>query len=348
MLTIEKIKQACKQYWNRNDREHLKSRDQEGESEICLLENNETLYELNSRNNRGSKSYISNNLNFLYILPTFYLVLSLLTILILLILKAKTKERSDSDIIIKKLHIPNYYELLEINPTIYRIYTYSTSLTGLTIVFILFSVLKQRFKVPEYREDSFKLYIMLIFGIISSFFNFAKGVVPFLENYKIICQNFSENFEFKFDLSHFVFIALVFFTILFSIYSITIFNLLQNKQKLSRVVDNEENNWHSYKIILISLLSVLLLIYLIYLTFLYNDKSIIILSESINAYMNDNYKIVTAMFPYYIHILHSLLIFSMYFELKYANRSLSGNAEVDYLFENGEDEILVKGEKNEN
>lgn len=348
MLTIEKIKLACKHYWNRNDREHYKNKDLEGESEISLLENNDPIYEFNTRNSRGSKSHLLNNLNILSILPTFYLVVSLLTIWILLILKAKSKLASDSDTIINNLHIPNYYELLEINPLIFRLYTYSTSLTGLTIVFILFSVLKQRFKVPEYREDSFKLYIMLIFGIISSFFNFAKGIVPFLENYKILCQNFSENFEFKFDISHFVFIALVFFSILFSIYSITIFNLLQNKQKLSRIADNEENNWHSYKIILITLLSVCLLIYLVNLTFLYNDKSIIIFSESINHYMNRNYKIVTAMFPYYIHVLHSLLIFSMYFELKYANRSLSGNAEVDYLFENGEDEILVKGDKNEN
>jgi hypothetical protein len=347
MLILDKIKQACKQYWNRNDREYFKNRDQEGDSEISLIENNETIYELNTRNNRGSKSYFPNNLNILSILPTFYLVLSLLTIWILLILKAKTKHASDSDTVIKKLHIPNYYDLLEINPMLFRIYTYSTSLTSLTIVFILFSVLKQRFKVPEYREDSFKLYIMLIFGIISSFFNFAKGIVPFLENYKVFCQNFSENFEFKFDLSHFVFIALVFFSILFSIYSITIFKLLQNKQKLSRIVDNEENNWHSYKIALISLLSFCLLVYLVYLTFLYNDKSIIILSESINVYMNGNYKIVTAMFPYYIHVLHSLLIFSLFFELKYANRSLSQNAEVDYLFENGEEEILVKAEKNE-
>jgi len=348
MLTLEKLKLTVKQYWNRNDREFLKNKDQEGYSEVRVIENNETLYELNRRNNRGSKSYLSNNVYILSILPTFYLLLSLLTIWILLILKRKSKLKSDSDVLVKNLQIPNFYELYEINPTIFRLYTYSTSLTSLAIIFILFSVLKQRFKVPEYRDHSFKLYIMLIFGIISSFFNFAKGVVPFLENYKIFCQNMSTNFEFKFDLSHFVFIASVFFSILFSIYSLMIFQILQKRQKLSRIVDYEESNWHMYKISLISVLSICLLIYLIYLTYLYNDKSIIILSESINNYMNTNYKIVTVMFPYYIHVLHSILVFSMYFELKYANRSLSQNAEVDYLFENGEEEILVKSGKHEN
>jgi len=348
MLILENFKLALKQHCNRSEREYLKKGDREEDSQISLIDNNETLYEEHTRNNRSSKGFMSYNWNFLSIFPTLYLFLSLITIWVLLIIKKRTNPHLESDTIIKNFRIPNYYDLLEANPLIFRLYSYTTALIGLAIVFILFSVLKQRFKVPEYREDSFKLYIMLIFGIISSFFNFAKGIVPFLENYKIICQNFSENFEFKFDLSHFVFIALVFFSILFSIYSITIFRQLQKKQKFSRIVDDEEHNWHIYKIMLICVLSVYLLIYIIYLTFLYNDKSIIILSESVNSYLKSNYKIVTAMFPYYIHVLHSLLIFSMYFELKYANRSLSQNADVDYLFENCEEEILVKVEKTQN
>ena len=197
------------------------------------------------------------------------------------------------------------------------------------IVFILFSVLKQRFKVPEYEHHSFKLYIMMIFGFISNFLNFTKGFAPYFENY----EEFSKEIRFnlKIDLSVLFFLTLIFFSVLFSVYSLYVLNLLRIRSN-SPISHNYEGHWYNYRIVTLVYLCVFTLIYVV---FLLHDKKIFLFCNDI-SYISENLTFVISMFPYFIHIINAVLMFSFYFELKYVNLVLSQNVEVDYLFEEGE------------
>ena len=232
-----------------------------------------------------------------------------------------------TDIKFKNIKIPNYYDLPKINPFIYNIYTCSTSITGLSIVIILYSVLKQRFKVPEYQNHSFKLNIMMLFGLISNFLNFAKGITPpIFENYYNIVKEIQPNLEI--DFSHLTFLTFVFFTILFSVYSLSILSLLRGKNNLNANRMNEDI-WYLYKFIT---LIYLCFFTLIYIAFLLHGSKIFKIGFLENV-IKDYYITVIAMFPYFIHVINSVLMFTFYFELKFVNLALSQNLDVDYLFE---------------
>ena len=232
-----------------------------------------------------------------------------------------------TDIKLKNLKIPNYYDLPKINPIVYNIYTCSTSITGLAIVIILYSVLKQRFKVPEFQTHSFKLKIMMLFGLISNFLNLAKGITPpMLENYYNIVKEIQPNLEI--DFSHLTFLTFIFFTILFSVYSLSILSLIRGKNNLNSNRMNEDV-WYLYKFVT---LIYLCFFTLVYIAFLLHGSKIIKIGLFENL-INEYYSTVISLFPYFIHVINSVLMFTFYFELKFVNLALSQNLDVDYLFE---------------
>jgi hypothetical protein len=275
----------------------------------------------------NQKGYLTNNLATLSILPVIYLLSSLLVIIILLFTRYFNHIEFSTDINYKNIRIPNYYDLPKINPFIYNIYTCSTSITGLAIVIILFGVLKQRFRVPEYQNHTFKLNIMMLFGLISNFLNLAKGFSPpVFENYYNIVKEIQPDLEINF--SHLTFLTFVFFTILFSVYSLSILSLLRGKNNLNANRLNEDI-WYLYKFITLIYLCFFTLIYIAFL--LHGSKVFGIgLLENI---IKENYIYIIAMFPYFIHVINSVLMFTFYFELKFVNLALSQNLDVDYLFE---------------
>lgn len=334
------------------------------------------------------KGILTNSMITLSILPCLYLILSILVILVLLYLQ---KKEADDLITPRKItrvsigsgkthsygyrlgygyddydyasKIPSFFELPKINQTIFHIYTCLTSLSGFSIVMILFSVLKQRFKVPEYRDHSFKLYIMLFFGFTSNFLNFAKGFSPYLESLNIKTLASDINKDVKIELSQLLFIALIFFSILFSLYSISVLDLLRtNKEGLvsgssydhsynnynnfdshnrhnSHIPPNltNEDNWLIYKRVILTYLSVFTLVYIL---FTLQENQIDLFSGTfMQFYFDKHHKFVNTMFPYFMHIINAVLMFSFYFELKYVNLALSQNMEVDYLFDDSERHI---------
>jgi hypothetical protein len=276
---------------------------------------------------RNTKGYLTNNLATLSILPIIYLLSSILIIIILLFTRYINRIEFSTDISYKNIKIPNYYDLQKINPFIYNIYIFSTSITGISIVIILYGVLKQRFRVPEYQNHTFKLNIMMLFGIISNFLNFVKGIYPpIFENYYNIVKEIQPNLEI--DFSHLTFLTFVFFTILFSVYSLSILSLLRGKNNLNANIMNEDI-WYLYKFITLIYLCFFTLIYIAFL--LHGSKVFSVgLFENI---IKEYYICVIAMFPYFIHVINSVLMFTFYFELKFVNLALSQNLDVDYLFE---------------
>lgn len=323
MLIFSKLKSFLSGWFTAKKRES-KQHPQE-ETYPYLNEHPEkcNFYKLNS----NSKGYLTNNLATLSILPVIYLLSSLLIIIILLFTRYMNRMEFSTDIHYKNIKIPNYYDLPKINPFIYNIYTCSTSITGLAIVLILYGVLKQRFRVPEYQNHTFKLNIMMLFGLISNFLNFAKGISPpIFENYYNIVKEIQPNLEI--DFSHLTFLTFVFFTILFSVYSLSILSLLRGKNNLNANRMNEDV-WYLYKFITLIYLCFFTLIYIAFL--LHGSKvfSVGLLENIIKEY----YTCVISMFPYFIHVINSVLIFTFYFELKFVNLALSQNLDVDYLFD---------------
>lgn len=330
-MVIEKFKFYLKNviFW-RKPRDSFNKSNKLCDNEDSLsnsFDNKEKLYTYTL--NSSTKGILTNSNTALSILPSLYLFVSLITILILLFLKYKNKITFNSDVIINNLKIPNFYDLPKIHPLFYHFYTGTTSVIGLAIVFILFSVLKQRFKVPEYQDHTFKLYIMMIFGFISNCLNLAKGFSNYIQNYDIIALKIQT--DLKIDISYLLFITYIFFTVLFSIYSIRVLQLLRTKQS----TENDEN-WYHYKVIILWYLVIFTLIYAI---FILHDTNRITLNI-FNNYIENHSLFVITVFPYFLHVLNAILVFSFYFELKYVNMALSQNLEVDYLFEDSERSLI--------
>jgi uncharacterized Tic20 family protein len=142
----------------------------------------------------------------------------------------------------------------------------------------------------------------------------------------------------KLEVCQLLFLSFIFFTILFSIYSLTVLNLIgKNKKNSSPLISDQEKNWFSYKIVILSYLSIFAIIYIIFVLY---DNKMIILSNSLNSLIDKYLSFVLTRFPYFLHIINAVLIFSFYFEMKYVNLEMSQNFEVDYLFNESEKTIF--------
>jgi hypothetical protein len=291
-----------------------------------------------------NKGIITNNIFKLSALPVIYLVSSILVIFTLLFLNFRlnsiAKKGNPVGIYLPK--VPDFFQLPKINPTISHIYAIISTFSGFSIVIILFSILKQRFKVPEYRQHNFKLYIMLFFGLMSNFLNLIKGFFLDLEKIKIISFICEINDDMKHKL---LFLLLICFSFLFAFYSISILYLLKNSTDDETKENHSTNNlyvsefgedWLSYKLIILAFLIIFSIVYILFL--MHENKLFILGGSYYNDFFESNMTFVVKVFPYFLHLINSILMFSFYFELKYLNLALSQNLEVDYLFESAEKE----------
>jgi hypothetical protein len=290
------------------------------------------------------KGIITNNILKLSAIPVIYLVSSILVIFTLLFLNFRLNSIANSKKPVGDIYlgIPDFYQLPKINPTISHIYTIISTFSGFSIVIILFSILKQRFKVPEYRQHSFKLYIMLFFGMMSNFLNLLKGFFPFMEKIKIIpfVNEIQDDMKLKL-----LFLGLLCFSFLFAFYSITILFFLKNNkedelkeyQTCNSLFNLKfEEDWLNYKIIILFFLTIFALVYVLFL--MHHNKLFMLAGSYYSLFLETKATFVINVFPYFLHLMNSILMFSFYFELKYLNIALSQNLEVDYLFESSEKE----------
>ena len=166
----------------------------------------------------SSTSKLTKNLLTLSILPTLYLIFNNLIIFVLLYLRFRWNITYTSDFSTNSSVIANFYDLPKVSPLMYNIYSSITSLIGLFLVSILFSALKQRFKVPEFMENYYKLYVLLSFGLITNFFNFGTVLIPFFFNTEEIDSELRKNLSI--NLNQLMFLNMIFFSVCFAFYSL--------------------------------------------------------------------------------------------------------------------------------
>ena len=239
----------------------------------------------------SSSSKFSKNLCKLSILPTLYLILNILIIFLLLYIKKRRNIIYSTDFTRNSITIANFYHLTKVCPSLFKIYSSTTSLIGLILVSILFSALKQRFKVPEFKNHYYKLYVLLAFGYLSNFFNFATVLIPYFVNLEDLDNELSK--EIQIELNQLIFLTMIFFSVSFAIYSLFCLTLIREKQPEINV---EKDNLLSYKMLIIVFLSIITLIYI--LAILYQDCGLI--RDLIHENQSEFYKNILS---YIIYIL---------------------------------------------
>jgi hypothetical protein len=266
---------------------------------------------------QDKKKVLTNRLLPYLSFPVIYLLASILMPITLLIIKQNNKLTSKQDITIDGRIVTCYFDLINVNQVIYKAYCCISSLSGIVIVLILFTTLNQRFKVPEFKDNTIRLHFMMLFGMASNLLLLYRGFFAF---FKANIIELSTSLD---DHPETLFIAYILFSIFFSIYSLTMLDLLRTQRI-------KEDYWYIYRVILVSFLSIFTIIYTSFLLY----KNHYVTKYSPNADLINHYMgYVLAMFPYFIHSLNAMKIFSYYFEIKYLNAVVSRNLDVDYLFE---------------
>lgn len=253
-----------------------------------------------------------------------------------------------------------FFTLLNINTNFFFVSTCLTTLIGMFILVILYSILKQRYNVPEYKPRFINLYIMLVFGIMTNFLNFLLGFYPFyLKNIQAFDQLLSLKFnfqsyieqnntislvssfgnvknEFLFDkidsqnsvsIKQILFLCFICISSLYSI--VVVFNVrFLKKIKSTHCLISQTPNEYRY------LIKILILIIIVSFTTLY-ISCLLHKNEMIDFDLvsEDKLECLYYFIPYVIYFLLGVLMFSFYFELKFITYKMSRNMEVDYLFE---------------
>lgn len=326
---FEKLKQTIQEsFFLKNKEKHtpdLKEGFEQNEDTTILIETS------NKRiKNEDETSVFSSNVTKLSILPSLYLFINVFTIIIILFYKVKYNFTYTNDIMVGQSKIINYFNLFKANPFVYHLYTSSNSLIGILLVLSLFNVLKQKFIFHGLENHIFKLNIMFTFGFLTNFILFGTSFIPYLDNYEVTNEQMRK--EFKIELSQFLFLTMIFFSISFGIYSLIAINLLSKRSEKCKNLDN----WFLYKMITIIYLISFTVIYLI--VYLHKNDCV---SLGLNAAsLSKHYNYILALFPYFIHFLNGVLAFSFYFELKSASLVLSDKIEVNYLLEDSNKNVF--------
>lgn len=238
----------------------------------------------------------------------------------------------------------SFFDLLNVNVKVFFVSSCITSLIGFLILIIIYSILKQRYNVPEFKTKFINLYIMLSLGIVTVFLNFLLGAYPFYLKYfqfkdssgthnkhdtrlgKQIDEKIFESFDSE---KEYAFKMLLFlsYICLSCIYSISVISNVQLLKKIKSVNSNVE---YRFSLKILNLFAIVLFTSF-YILSLLNSKGYIFISCEII----DN-KALIYLIPYIIYLFLGLLNFSFYFELKYITYRMSRNMEVDYLFDDND------------
>lgn len=259
-----------------------------------------------------------------------------------------------------------FFDLLTVNVELFFISSCLTSFIGLIILIIFYSILKQRYNVPEFKSKFINLYIMVTLGVLTIFMNFLIGFFPFylkytsyfemknlfnnhigstengyVKEFGVIKDNkiFEEIDKENQDISikGLLFMSYICIAILYSISIISNIQLLKNI-KIAGKTSASSNEYKFYH-------KIIILIVIVFFTTFY-VLCLLQKNHSINfdfAFFEN--KILIYLVPYFIYIFLGILMFSFYFELNYITFRMSRNMEVDYLFEN---EVFRELEKLEN
>ena len=225
----------------------------------------------------------------------------------------------------------NYFDLMTVNVELLFITSSLNSFIGLLILIIIFSILKQRFNVPEYKKKKINLYIMLCFGLLNISMSLIIGCYPFyLSNLtkKNVFGEYSESYLFdQIDSDSNISFKILFFM------CFVLISILYNAFVISNVLilkrtffENTKMKYKFfYKLIILVQISLLSTFFIVCLM---QKNNLIVM----NGTIFDN-KVLFFLTPYLIYMLLGLMNFSFYFDMKYIIYRMSRNIEIDYLFE---------------
>jgi len=233
---------------------------------------------------------------------------------------------------------PNFFEIKNIFPNAFNIYVILSSVSSLAIVLILFFILKQRFRVPEYQIHHLKINVMLILGLVANFLNISKTVCPLLLNhYFFFVKDINPFLEL--NLNNVLFVTHIICYVFYSIYSLFILNLMKVKKSdiegngLATQIEIQSNleKWLNFKCFILIILTTFLVVYLYFL--LSKNYDLILCFGFFKVFFEKYLNFVLRLLPYTIHFLNSILIFTLIFDLKFFNFYFAQNIDVLYLFE---------------
>ena len=265
-----------------------------------------------------SQRYNNNILINISYLPMTYLIVSISAFVGMLIISSyKDLPKSlYNQVGPNKYLVINYFEICKINPLVYHLFQSCTSFLGIFIVTMLFFSIKSKSKNFYQNSGYLQIYLSCVFGIISFILLLVEGVMPLLGD--VGTYNALLKSEIGINLPNFVFLTRLFFSLLFMLtFLLVVWNLNLNYDQSE---ESEMNNtWFNYKLITLIYLGFFTFIYVFVL--LHHNK--IIFSEFSLA-TNYNYtSYILTIFPYLLHCLNDLMIFTFSFELRLSNITLT-------------------------
>ena len=325
------------------------NKEREGEETSILLE--EEIKPTNiDYNNLISKKYISTNLIANKLLPILYFTFYISTILFLFLMESNKINKQNYltiDTGIKKISIFfNFFKLYNLNPLIFHIFSLTTGLIGILIVYLVQNNIYLK-NINYYRSvDRFsmiKIYLSSFFGFFSNCLHILNGLIFFFSNFGFL--NSLTVKELNISLHQLIFLVEIFFTILYGIFICMILNKLnkvdvfekenygnisysQNYTKENNnfnydnnhngIPDNLESKWLSFKLIC--------LIYLIFFGFSYVililiRNEVILIANKNSIYFKINHDYLLVFFPYLLFVLNGIFYSLFYGILKYSNTS---------------------------
>lgn len=253
---------------------------------------------------------------------------------------------------IKFSKIYDFYSLIDNDKEFVFVSYTINSIISLIILYLIFSLLKQRFNVPEYKLNHYNLYAMFLLGFFSVILNFMIGFYPFYvkQNFTIsifktktedIANTFGEysneainsriDFQSLISLKILLYTSFIVISILYALSVIVNVNFLKKISNINTGSKTHENIYFKYFFLLLNWC--LSAIYIFLLINKSSDKSL---------YLDDSrtVDVVFALIPYFLYILHGVIMFCFYYDIKYVTYNMKKNIYVDFLFENESIELL--------
>lgn len=272
-----------------------------------------------------SNIFIYHN-NILKIVPLAYFLVKIFSLIALLVHQKNQNFTAKTFTITVNHQCFDYFDLQNLNSS--NLVHFSSLLSfvlGLTITYLHFSILNQRFKVPEYKNYFSNVYLLLLLGLIANFLDLSNGYIFYLKDYNNYNLVFKS--ETKLDLNIAFFLIKNISSLLFSIYSLYVMNFISSGQKEER----DKCLYFKFRIF-ISLHFVLIIF--IYCSVLFNKNDIYSFSL-FESFIKERENIILGLLPYFIYIFEALIYLIFHFELQYLNLAVSQNIDTYNMFETG-------------
>lgn len=254
---------------------------------------------------------------------------------------------------IKVYKIYDFYSLMDYEKEFVFVSNTLNSIISFVILYLIFSLLKQRFNVPEYKVNHYNLYAMFLLGIFSCLLNFMQGFYPLYVKQNFTLSLFNNNTNEKrtntfgeytneeinsridnqslISLKVLMYTSFIIISILYSLSVIANVNFLKKLSIGTSTSKPEESMYFKYFIILMNWALSSIYIFLL------------INKNRDNTQYIENSKttdIIFALIPYFLYLLHGMMMFCFYYDIKYVTYNMKKNIYVDFLFENESIELL--------